>query len=455
MAPPEDWIIWMKQELANPSSFESLPSPCISRVPAPLRSVRPAAFTPQTVAIGPYHRKLLHEGEGCYSFTEMERYKLMAAKAVAQMFQSPATFALLVEDVVREEVKVRASFDTGLGLEDLNQEQLGYMFAVDAAFVVAILQSMCNDLATDSARCQKAKHCLLSNFFPVFSRNFSHPMRKAVELDFLLFENQIPLFLLKKVIRMDKRHASSAHNADAELEAFIEALACRALPFGSSTHCISEGFQKLGAVEGKHLLDCMYRIATLGNPDSIDELDTNPVALPTATRLRKAGVRFKSHDRSLSEVSFKGSTLKLPSIRVDDGTERLFRNLVAYESHTTVRADVVSYLHFMNFLINTAEDVCILADAGIVVQTIGDNTQVAKMWNELAKNTACVFTKQYSEVSRLAKHYVDLQIHGVLAEFTERYFSRPWLVVSLLSGLSLLLMTFLTMFYTILLYKKG
>lgn len=417
-----------------------------------MRSVRPSAFTPQTVAIGPFHRSLIHRGEYAYSFSEMETCKLMAAKALARNFTNPDDFHRLAGDIMSEEARVRACFDRGLGLEELSREELGYTLALDSVFVVAILHSIYMDvekaLPDAGAGYDKVKlRRMDSSFSPIFNTRFSHPVRKAVLLDLLLLENQIPLFLLKKVIRMDRRYKTEK-DVEEQFRGFMRAVADQALPF-----C---GDVRSQEAEGQHLLDCLYATATATHSPAVDRgLDLRSATVPTATQLHKAGVKFKGHGGSLSYIAFDSHTLTLPRIHVGDETERIFRNLLAHESQLIDRAEVLSYLHFMNSLINTAEDVGLLVDAEVVSQSIGSNQDVATIWNELALNTLGVLTQPYSKAARSTREYMDNQIHAMLAELMQRYFSRPWLVLSLISGTALLVMTFLTMLYTMDIYWKG
>lgn len=391
---------------------------------------------------------MIQEGEYAFSFAEMEGYKIMAAKAICQVRRpgGDGNFASLALQVIGgEEEKVRACFSKEFGLDNLGNEELTYMFALDCTFIVAILQSVYNDVQTSD---QNQGAGGRASFSPVYERRFSHPLRKAVMLDLLLLENQAPLFLVKKVMEMDGRYG----DVEATFQGFVDAIASRVLPF-------CRGVTKVGG-KANHLLDCLYTIVTHEVEESDrhgkDRLEVLPVAIvPTATELHQAGVEFKGHHHSLSEISFDGHILTLPIIHVGDETERIFRNLLAHESHMVDRAVVLSYLHFMNALINTAGDVALLVDAGVVSENIGNYKRVAGLWNELATNTMCVFTPRYSQAARLAKEYVNNAIHGVMAEFRQRYFSRPWLAVSLLSGTALLIMTFLTMWYTIEVYLKS
>lgn len=473
LAADANWVIHIKQELQNlgsDSDASMREKPFLTRVPAPLHVVRPSAFTPQTLAIGPLHRNLVKEGLYAFSFAEMEEYKLLAAKLLLSAQSSSEDAARLidklVQEILKEEEEVRACFGKEMGLSGLGSEELGYMLGLDCIFIVALMHSLYNELHAGDADDEKI-WWVPSSFSRVYERHLAHPVKKAALLDLLLLENQVPLFLVKKVMQMmDRRYGDD--DVEASFQELVDAVAYMALPF-------CKGVKGLGGRHAKHLLDCLYTIVTHPSQDyhptfikSADQRShiTDPLLqdhgqlllpglVPTATQLRQAGVQFKGHPLSLSHVSFERHTLTLPNIHVGDETERIFRNLLAHESQLLGRAEVASYLHFMNSLINTADDVAVLVEAGVISENIGDYKHVARLWNQLATNTACIFTPGYSDVASLAKAYVEAEIHGVMAELRERYFSRPWLVLSLLSGTALLLMTFIIMWYTIELYIKG
>eukprot|EP00250_Pteridium_aquilinum_P017872 c23815_g1_i1 orf=181-1617(+) len=466
-------VVLIKRELVNLQVSESgdddeslHPRPFISRVSAPLHVVHPSAFTPQTLVIGPFHRKLIKESVYAFSFAEMEEYKLMAARAFSAEITSskgaPSLIVAVAEEIAREEKKVRACFGREMGLERVGNEEMGYMLALDCVFVVAFMLSLYNELYTGNAEDKRTRKWVPSSFSRVYEEHFSYPVKKAVTLDLLLLENQVPLFLVKKVMQMmDGRYGD---DVEASFQELVAVLAYRALPFCKKVKLVE-------ARNAKHLLDCLYTQVTAddddqnfvkeGRTERFPPLQRNRLRqgeadfLPTASKLSQAGVQFKGHCFSLRRVSFEHHTLTLPIIHVNDETELIFRNLLAHESQLVGRAEVASYLHFMNSLINTAADVEVLVEAGVITENVGDYKHVARLWNELATNTVCIFTPRYNNVANSAKDYVNKEIHSVLAELRERYFSRPWLVLSLLSGTALLIMTFITMWYTIEVYIKA
>ncbi|MBA0654798.1 hypothetical protein Goklo_021733, partial [Gossypium klotzschianum] len=118
--------------------------------------------------------------------------------------------------------------------------------------------------------------------------------------------------------------------------------------------------------------------------------------------LKNAGIWLKASETScLTDISFNRiffvGKLRLPPITVDDSTI----NLIAYEMCPDFDNDftVTSYMCFLDLLIDEAEDVKDLRDAGILYNRLGSDEEVAKLFNKM--NTDLVPSPMtYSEVKR-------------------------------------------------------
>ncbi|KAI5054552.1 hypothetical protein GOP47_0030559 [Adiantum capillus-veneris] len=362
----------------------------------------------------------------------MEKHKIMAAHHLAQTLPNQ-DFGILADAVFNEIRNVRAQYDAVIGCK--SDEKLAYVLALDAAFVVEVLRCSAYDLT--------------GGFSSYYCRRFPRPLRKSILQDFVLLENQVPLFLLLKAIRLDHK-CSSDEDALRTLGYMVSDFASEVLPF---TVISKESFlsvvHNLG--ERKHLLDCLYGIATHdpeynGSSPSKLQMEEKPTHFPPAMELWNCGIQIKSVEPgNMSSVRFdaKRATLYVPKIRVGDDTERLMRNLIAYESHLIDKLQVLSYLRFMNGLVDTAEDVALLVEKGIIAQDIGSNDMVAKMWNNLCVNTMRVCTQEYEDVAVQLVLHCNFKLNALKAEFKRTYLSRPWLFISVLSAVALLIMTFL------------
>lgn len=432
-----------------------MPCPSIFMASSPLRSLKHEAFIPQVVPIGPYHSDLgphhssfpenqETERYKAIAAKEMEKHKVMASKHVEKSLKS-RDFCSLAEEIMKMISAVREEYDTEL-VSCKVDEKLVYMLALDAAFVVEVLRS--------NAGKKRSFHSYYCSRFP-------RPLRKSILQDFVLLENQVPLFLLLKVIGMDEDCASK-EEAEEELGLLVMKVAREVLPFSVlSEESMAPILRNIG--ERKHLLDCLYMVATRGGGgggaagEKEDSLEEKPTHFPRAVDLNNSGVRFRAVEPSnMTSVKYdaKRAILYVPKIRVGDDTERLFRNLIAYESHLIDAVVVLSYLRFMNSLVDTPEDVALLVAKGVIAQDIGSNEEVATMWNNLCINTMRVCSPEYERVAQELLEHCQYKTNALKAEFKRIYLSRPWLIISVLSAASLIIMTLITMIYTIELYKK-
>ncbi|WRX28566.1 Protein of unknown function DUF247 [Theobroma cacao] len=69
---------------------------------------------------------------------------------------------------------------------------------------------------------------------------------------------------------------------------------------------------------------------------------------------------------SLFDISFTNATMRIPTFVVEDDTERLFRNLIAYELYEEGSTYVIDYVTLMDNLINSSKDVQLLRFSEII-----------------------------------------------------------------------------------------
>ncbi|KAK9923034.1 hypothetical protein M0R45_031469 [Rubus argutus] len=123
------WVIQIRKTLEEELEDDSEIPVSIFQVPKSLLASDPESYTPQQVAIGPYHycRPELHD---------MNRYKVTAAKRTQKQLQS-LKFQHLVDQLTSFEQRIRSYYHKYL---EFNCETLGWMMAIDASFFLEILQ---------------------------------------------------------------------------------------------------------------------------------------------------------------------------------------------------------------------------------------------------------------------------------------------------------------------------
>ena len=155
--------------------------------------------------------------------------------------------------------------------------------------------------------------------------------------------------------------------------------------------------------------------------ESAVQLDTDEsplveeIAIPSVTELSKTGVIFSPTKGGLNTIQFMTSsaTFYLPVIHLNDNSDVVLRNLVAYEACIAPEAMVFTRCtELMNGIIDTEEDVRILREAGILMNRMKSDKEVASMWNGMTTSV---------KVTKVP--IIDRTIEGVNA-----YYAASWRV---------------------------
>lgn len=180
--------------------------------------------------------------------------------------------------------------------------------------------------------------------------------------------------------------------------------------------------------------------------------------MPCAQVLSEAGIDFKkSRTRKFGDVEFKDPVLKgvtksvlhMPVLRVRYDTERFLLNLMAFERlHPGAGDDVISYVSFMRNIINNGADVALLRSKGVLVHTFGSDNAVAKLFNNIYTGVLSPYSKLHL-VQRKVNIHCDKRWNKWRTRFVHSYLSNPWVFISLVAAIILLITTLLQTVYTI------
>ncbi|KAB5563785.1 hypothetical protein DKX38_003839 [Salix brachista] len=242
------WVInvrrALEKELGDDGDGEDESPVSIFAVPKTLMSSNPHYYTPQQLSLGPYHyrRADLHE---------MERYKLSAAKKLQNQLDSHR-FENLVEELVKLEPMIRACYHRYL---DFNAETLAWMMALDVSFLLEFLQIYSVKETKLLSRVPSRMSHLLD-----YSKNKS--AHHAILRDMVMLENQVPQFILRKVLEFQYL---SADLADDILLSMAIGLAKELSPFK-----MIELPKTKKILEQSHLLDFLYDIIVPKVDESIE-----------------------------------------------------------------------------------------------------------------------------------------------------------------------------------------
>ncbi|CAK9236389.1 unnamed protein product [Sphagnum troendelagicum] len=165
-------------------------------------------------------------------------------------------------------------------------------------------------------------------------------------------------------------------------------------------------------------------------------------SLQSATILKKAGLQIKGIPGMVQEVAFKNGCLFLPIMSQNGRLQSHICNMAAYEIwNTSGPYPFLNYLLLMSQLIKTPEDVSYLVDRGVIDIRFGTQQTVFQMWVSLFVNYP-PYSKKYSEniVKPINRHCAS-GINVLITDFYNRFCSKPWLVMSVISAIILLVAT--------------
>ncbi|KAG9441102.1 hypothetical protein H6P81_016956 [Aristolochia fimbriata] len=285
----------------------------------------------------------------------------------------------------------------------------------------------------------------------------------SVWVDLLLIKNQVPFFALQKMY--DMVLISDHHNmATQQFPSLVDLSLHFFEQFLDLKKDLAPPLKSNSVLHLLHLVHyCLLPRNNLPPSRPSSEKPAHEIRLimesiPSARRLKEVGVRFRAkNDPGFSNITFHKGVLQLPFLRIDNNTEIILRNMVAWEQcHFNVGGYFTSYCIFMDYLVNAVEDVHILQNERIIEQRLGSEEQVASLFNGLSTNIAYIAYENdfllglYRELNNYCGNRFNLWRAKLLVD----YFSSPWAIISVIAAIFLLLMTATQTFYTAYAYHR-
>ncbi|XP_038979367.1 UPF0481 protein At3g47200-like [Phoenix dactylifera] len=214
-----------------------------------------------------------------------------------------------------------------------------------------------------------------------------------IRRDMLVMENQLPLLVLKKLLEVE------GLQSDVD-DVSINKMVLRF--FEVEKYIPITGL-------GLHPLDVYRKSLLHGTPQrtpprAARNQSSNEVIRP-AVELHEAGIKFKKGE-SLADIDFRKGVLTLPFLQVDDDTESMLLNLVAFEHlHVGTGSEVISYVCFMDEVIDSAKDVRLLHGKGIIRNASGSDKSVAELFGRLSKEVTLGPERRLQDVRRLVNEH--------------------------------------------------
>ncbi|XP_058745217.1 UPF0481 protein At3g47200-like [Vicia villosa] len=404
---------------------------CIYKVPNHLHKLNEEAFTPKFISIGPFH---CHNSE-----LKQEKQKQRYFHAFWKRLSNKQVLALVQYKVFLEENK--ESIAKCYSKHDVCVlDGFVEMILLDSVFIMELFLRKGNESE------QKNDFMFMTSW-----------IYRITQRDLLLLENQIPMFVLEE---LHKRVLGENCVGFIELafnyfeDYYPQKLRLKDEMIRNCESC-------------KHFTD-LIRYSYL--PRKIQEKGVNQsenftkfsskYVLRTATKLNEAGISFeKVQGKSYCDIKFKKTPilnwflclgcipcfkfvetkLQIPHLKVDQSTECVLRNLIAFEQcHYSDQPFVCNYVSLIDSLIHTHEDVELLVDTEIISHELGSHAELATLVNCLCRYVV-VTSNCYGEmVKELNEHYNNVWKH-YMGMMRSVYFRDPWRLSSTVVGVSIFL----------------
>ncbi|EEF50157.1 UPF0481 protein At3g47200 [Ricinus communis] len=419
-----NWVIEVNEKLESIDNYveaERWKQRSIYKVPACVTDLNKKAYRPQAVSFGPYHHGEDH-------LKPMEEHKHRALLHFLKRSNKP--IQLFVDSLSEVVQLLKDSYDPLDSYWQQDTSRFLQLMILDGCFLLEILR-----IATDQSLDDYAPND------PVFSNHGKLYIMPYIMRDMLMLQNQLPMLVLDKLVAVE-----SGKEKDEE---FVNKLILKFCfpdaPVSSLGKCL-------------HPLD-VYRKSLLQKQvgrekrrilRSRRQKGGNNI-IRSATELNEAGIRFKkSKTRSLKDISFRGGVLRLPVIVVDDATESIFLNLMAFERfHVGAGNEVTSFIFFMDNIIDSERDVALLHSRGIIQNAVGSDKAVAKLFNSLSKDITLDPNSSLDFVHKKVNAYCRKAWNEWRANLIHTYFRNPWAILSLIAAVFLFALTIVQTVYTI------
>uniref|UniRef100_A0A803NEW0 Uncharacterized protein n=1 Tax=Chenopodium quinoa TaxID=63459 RepID=A0A803NEW0_CHEQI len=189
-----------------------------------------------------------------------------------------------------------------------------------------------------------------------------------------------------------------------------------------------EGYPFLSAVVLPKENNFENPIDTKSTQDNMPPL-FEEIMIPSVIELSKSGVTFLPVNGDIMSINFdqKSKKFYLPTISIDDNTEVILRNLVAFEASSTLGPLVFTrYTEVMNGIIDTKDDVRLLREKGIILNYLRSDEEVANLWNGMSKSLRLTRVSFLDEVIDNVNRYYEGNWKVLLSRFMNACLINSW-----------------------------
>ncbi|KAM7489561.1 hypothetical protein LguiB_027045 [Lonicera macranthoides] len=287
------WVIQISKNLEKELEDDTQNPVNIFNVPKTLMALDPDIYVPQQIAFGPYH---------CFrpELFDMETYKIAAAKRTQRNLLT-LTFQQLVDQFLDHEPRIRSCYHKYL---NYSGQTLSWMMALDASFLLEFLQVYA---VKEGGLLRRSVTSRMSHLVDISGKNSIH---NAILRDIVKLENQIPLFLLRKMLEFQ---FSTLELADYMLLSMLMGFYKEISPFK-----LKQDLPNFQVATVDHVLGFSYQmiVPRLQSPDIMEVEDQI----------------FEEGEETLEDLSYRKQFLKETCKflwKMNKGPVRSFKKLIA------------------------------------------------------------------------------------------------------------------------------
>ncbi|XP_071692037.1 UPF0481 protein At3g47200-like [Rutidosis leptorrhynchoides] len=395
----------------------TIPQPSIYMTPGVYRDLSPGVFDPQVVSIGPLHR-------GDPNLQIMEDQKPTYLHDLLQRIESSRKHTLntCVTKVKDSVNTIRACYVGCAKLKDYNDAEVVKMIVMDACFILEFLYRITNPAII------LPRDTLGSGYIPY---------------DLMLFENQIPLFVLRDIFECTILKFDQTYSLTKLILSLLFYVGHLGSAVARTTFNNDDDVIVDTHTNSDHILGILHKYYY--NTFATSSYPAEVMPSYSAVELAKAGVSFKpnhANGEKLAMRLFKPSwgkpVLYMPVLFLNESTNTVLYNLIAYEQCFPEVGDYVTqYIVAFMMLVNTQEDLHKLKEDNIVVYDVSgryyDIDLIHTLCNRVTVGDNFSYNHQWQQINK----YYDSR----LGYITRTYFGEAWSYIASSFALIIFLLT--------------
>ncbi|XP_047324560.1 UPF0481 protein At3g47200-like [Impatiens glandulifera] len=384
------------------------------RVPDDHKRGYEESFSPRLVSIGQLHHGKPH-------LQHMESYKLRFLDSYIKRMGCDFSLEALTTFAMKW-INCKLPEDG----RNISNDEFVKMMLLDGAVVVEVLL-----IRSDIRSIGMNKSLLVV-------MNLTNGIEEDLKHDMLLLENQLPLRFIEYLL-------SFLSEPITIYKLLLDNFNFGFAPIMASSNSFSTDFGCLSFVE------LLRRMIT--GIDKKIQCHGDYIQICCATQLLEAGVKFKGvkGHHFIKDIKFSNGELLMPPFIINNHTETLLRNIIAYEKCSKRNEYICSYVMLLHSLLDTVKDVDLLVEEGIIVNHFGRNEKVLELFNsfytvklEKYRSDDFYFHELCNALNTYSKsiwHQWKAKISKWKIILMRDYFSNPWTVISVIGAIILLLLT--------------